>query len=170
MTLLDNRKHNHEDQVHSIAFSPDSNLLVSGGFDKKLKLWNVESRTFIRDLYEGQKVLSVAFDPTGKFVASVGHDHIIQLWDINEINQEKPVKTFKGHKRAVESIVFTPDGKQLISCSQDQTIKFWQVEGEINISIHTIELGKPYQGMSISGVKGFDLPQILTLEELGASK
>ncbi|MBD2593390.1 pentapeptide repeat-containing protein [Nostoc spongiaeforme FACHB-130] len=160
----------HGDQVHSIAFNRDSNLLVSGGFDKKLKLWNVESRTFIRDLYEGQKVLSVAFDPTGKFVASVGHDHIIQLWNINEINQEKPVKTFKGHKRAVESIVFTLDGKQLISCSQDQTIKLWQVEGEINISIHTIELGKPYQGMDISGVLNLDPAQISAIEELGASK
>ncbi|OCQ92093.1 hypothetical protein BCD64_20060 [Nostoc sp. MBR 210] len=168
--LLGNHSDSHKDQVHSIAFSPDSNKLVSGDFDRELKLWDVNKQKLIGHWYGYQKILSVAFHPKKQIVASAGHDHIIQLWDVNDPKNVKLIKTFKGHKRTVESVVFTPDGKQLISCSQDQTIKFWQVEGEINISIHTIELGKPYQGMSISGVKGFDLPQILTLEELGASK
>ncbi|AFY44686.1 pentapeptide repeat-containing protein [Nostoc sp. PCC 7107] len=168
--LLGNHSDSHKDQVHSIAFSPDSNKLVSGDFDRELKLWDVKRQKLIGHWYGYQKILSVAFHPKKQIVASAGHDHIIQLWDVDDPNNVKLIKTFKGHKRTVESVVFTPDGKQLISCSQDQTIKFWQVEGEINISIHTLELGKPYQGMSISGVKGFDLPQILALEELGASK
>ncbi|WP_370568016.1 pentapeptide repeat-containing protein [Fortiea sp. LEGE XX443] len=172
--LLGNHTDSHKDQVHSIAFSPDSNLLVSGGFDKKLKLWDVKSRKLIRTWDGYQKILSVAFHPKKQpkklIVASAGHNHIIQLWDIDDPNNVKLIKTFKGHKRAVESIVFTPDGKQLISCSQDQTIKFWEVGGKLNISIHTIELGKPYQGMNIYGLDGLDSAQISALEELGALK
>ncbi|BAZ30469.1 WD-40 repeat protein [Cylindrospermum sp. NIES-4074] len=169
---LGDHEHRHQDQVHSIAFSPDSDKLVSGGFDKKLKLWEVPSGNCIQTWTEYQKILSVAFHPTKQIVASAGDNHIITLWDISDANNSKPtiIKTLKGHKRAVESIAFSPDGKKLISCSQDQTIKFWEIDGKINTSIHTIELGKPYQGMNISGVSNLDRSQISALEELGASK
>ncbi|MEH1787163.1 MAG: TIR domain-containing protein [Nostoc sp.] len=170
--LKDTPKYNHTDQVHSIAFSPDSTKLVSGGFDKKLKLWEVSSRTCLKTWTEDQKILSVAFNPKKLMIASAGHGGFITLWNIIEKDHKwtsEIYKILKGHKLAVESVVFSPDGDRLISCSQDQTIKFWDVEGEINISIHTIELGNLYQGMNISGVSGLDKAQIETLEELGAS-
>lgn len=221
--VLGEQKDCHQDQVHSIAFmktTEDSGcennqenskenqkikyLLVSGGFDRQLILWeiNSDSNTSVNKLChvnEGQRILSVACHPTKLIVASAGHDRIIKVWEIKKVGQEEPsaenqqgntpneakdqyklqkIKTLKGHKRAVESVVFTPDGKRLISCSQDQTIKFWDVEVDeknkkistINISLHTIELGKPYQGMNISGVKSLDPSQISALEELGASR
>ncbi|HEY9667028.1 MAG TPA: WD40 repeat domain-containing protein, partial [Coleofasciculaceae cyanobacterium] len=31
----------HESYVKSVAFSPDAKTLVSGGFDKKVKVWQV---------------------------------------------------------------------------------------------------------------------------------
>ncbi|MBN4003468.1 TIR domain-containing protein [Nostoc sp. LPT] len=170
----------HKDQVHSIAFGPKENTLlenklVSGGFDQQLKLWDVDSGELIHKLtWSGdQKILSVAIHPEKPMIASAGHGGFITLWKISEADKKwesKPHKTLKGHKLAVESVVFSPDGKRLISCSQDQTIKFWDVEGDINISINTIELGKLYQGMNISGVKGLDEAQIDALEELGASR
>ena len=190
----------HQDQVHSIAFitstqnllSPqnqqNSYLLVSGGFDRKLILWEINSdndNTQVTSrlcVNEGQRILSVACHPTKSIVASAGHDCIIKLWEIKKSQQEdkyelKQINRLKGHKRAVESVVFTTDGKRLISCSQDQTIKFWDLDldiennmSKINISVHTIELGKPYQGMNISGVKNLDPAQISALEELGASR
>jgi WD40 repeat protein len=162
-------------------------LLVSGGFDRQLILWEINSDNEnpqvnkLCSVNEGQRILSVACHPTELIIASAGHDRIIILWKIekNEKNEYvfKKIKILKGHKRAVESIVFTPDCKRLISCGQDQTIRFWDVEvdknkeiSKINISLHTIELGKPYQGMNISGVKNLDPAQISVLEELGASR
>ncbi|HLP86979.1 MAG TPA: pentapeptide repeat-containing protein [Nostocaceae cyanobacterium] len=166
----------HQDQVHSIAFSSKSEHLVSGGFDKKLILWEINidennakpSLKYIKDWEEEQKILVVAFHPERKIIASAGDRHFITLWDIEKIDDIRVIKKLKGHKRAVESIVFSPDGKRLISCSQDQTIKFWDIDGNINISVHTIELGKPYQDMNISGVKNLAESQISALLELGA--
>jgi WD40 repeat protein len=240
----------HQDQVHSIVFITNTQsllssenqetqnryLLISGGFDRQLILWEINSdnevlagfvyylavsllilyiaqglntqyfrlldfyfHTFIQQYHnentlgnklcyvnEGQRILFVACHPTEPIIASAGHDRIINLWEIKKVVQNetsegniaedkykyelKKIKTLKGHKRAVESVVFTPDGKRLISCGQDQTIKFWDVEGKVNTSIYTIELGKPYQGMNISGVKNLDPAQISALEELGASR
>ncbi|QEI43812.1 hypothetical protein BMF77_04435 [Dolichospermum sp. UHCC 0315A] len=193
-SVLGEKESCHQDQVHSIAFitntqsslssekqeSQNRYLLVSGGFDRQLILWEVNSdneNTQVNKLCyvnEGQRILSVACNPTKPIVASAGHNRIITLWEIKGSQQEdkyefKYIKTFKGHKSAVESIVFTPDGQRLISCGQDQTIKFWDVEGKVNTSIHTIELDKPYQGMNISGVKNLDDAQIYALKELGAS-
>jgi WD40 repeat protein len=188
-TVLGSLAEYHQDQVHSIAFIFDSKLLISGGFDKKLKLWDVNSKECIHTWDEYQRILSVACHPTKPIVASAGHNCIITLWDISDDKNPKRLKTLKGHKRAVESVVFTPDGKRLISCGQDQTIRFWDVEvdkdeknkenkknkknkkiSKINTSIHTIELGKPYQDMNISGVKNLDDAQISALKELGASR
>lgn len=169
-----NDQDHHRDQVHSIAFSPNSDLLVSGGFDQQLKLWQVPSGDCILSWEGDQKILSVAFHPTKPIVASAGANHFITLWYISQEEngtlKALELKRLKGHKRTVESIAFTPDGKKLISCSQDQTIQFWQIDGDINISIHTIELGKPYQGMNIFGVKNLEAHQISALEELGASR
>ncbi|QSV61864.1 MAG: hypothetical protein HEQ26_02925 [Dolichospermum sp. DL01] len=160
-------------------------FLVSSGFDRQLILWGINhNNTSVEKLCsvnEGQRILSVACHPTELIIASAGHDRIIILWKIekNEKNEYvfKKIKILKGHKRAVESIVFTPDCKRLISCGQDQTIRFWDVEvdknkkiSKINTSIHTIELGKPYQDMNISGVKNLDDTQISALKELGASR
>ena len=183
--VLGEQKDCHQDQVHSIAFLSVKNesseksekelFLISGGFDGKLKLWDVNSDKCIDTKDGSQRILSVACHSTKPMIASAGHDHIITLWEIKKSEKEdkyelEQIKQLKGHKRAVESVVFTPDGQRLISCGQDQTIKFWEVEGNVNISIHTIELGKPYQGMNISGVKNLDDAQISALEELGASR
>ncbi|HLO87699.1 MAG TPA: DUF4062 domain-containing protein [Nostocaceae cyanobacterium] len=168
--LEKNHDDRHKDQVHSIAFHPDNKLLVSGGFDKKLKLWEVNSGECLRSWRGDQKILAVAFHPEGKIVASAGDNHVITLWDVSNANNEEPtvIKILKGHKRTIESLVFHTDGKRLISCSQDQTIKFWDIDEDINMSIHTIELGKLYQGMNISGVKNLEDSQISALIELGA--
>jgi WD40 repeat protein len=175
-TQMGDARNLHQDQVHSIAFHPKKNQLISGSFDNKLKLWEVPSGNLIKSWDEEQKILSVAFHPTNEIVASAGDKHIITLWNIEDAPQnDQPhiFKKLKGHKGTVESIAFNNDGTKLISCSQDQTIKFWEINGKINLSIHTVELGKLYQGMNIFGVNGKDSKTesklLSELEELGAS-
>ncbi|MBE9248504.1 TIR domain-containing protein [Dolichospermum sp. LEGE 00240] len=146
-TVLGEEESCHQDQVHSIAFitntqsllssekqeSQNRYLLVSGGFDRQLILWEINSdnenpqMNKLCYVNEGQRILSVACNPTKPIVASTGHNCIITLWEIKKTEKEdkyelKQIKQLKGHKGAVESVVFTPDGQRLISCGQDQTI------------------------------------------------
>ncbi|WP_414573111.1 TIR domain-containing protein [Nostoc sp. CCY 9925] len=175
--FIDFREH-HDNQVHTVAFSPnpDERILVSGSFDKTLKVWNIDREDkchCIRTL-KGHSggILSVVFHPTNNsIVASAGHDKTIRLWNISQM---RCIETLEEHKSTVESVIFTCDGNYLLSASQDQTIKVWDVSS-INSSefispvcIDTIEFSNPYQDMKIAGIKGLSAAQIATLKALGA--
>ncbi|MBI1259295.1 MAG: hypothetical protein GC204_17655 [Chloroflexi bacterium] len=77
----------HEGGVDSSAFSPDGALLVTGGRDSLVKLWD------LRDLSDqplmqfeghGKPILTVAFHPSGNMIASGSGDHTARLWAIAE--------------------------------------------------------------------------------------
>jgi WD40 repeat protein len=68
--------------VLSLAFSPDSRLLVSSSRDKKVWLWDtatgVQQQTF-----EGHSALVrlLAFSPDSRLLASGSDDSTVRLWD-----------------------------------------------------------------------------------------
>ncbi|KAJ5952990.1 uncharacterized protein N7479_011403 [Penicillium vulpinum] len=115
--------HGHSDSVNSVAFSPDSKLMVSGSHDRKIKLWNTTTGAIHKTL-EGHYGLvnSVAFSPDGKFVVSGSTDNSIKLWNTTTGAIHK---TLEGDPGWVNSVAFSPDGKLLVSGSQDITVKLW---------------------------------------------
>ena len=115
----------HSNEVWSVSFSPDGQVLASGSLDKTIKLWDVGSRRKIATL-KGHRypVLSVSFSPDGQVLASGGNDTTIKLWDVGS---RREIATLKGHRGAVYSVSFSPDGQVLASCSSDKTIKLWYV-------------------------------------------
>ncbi|MBN2809411.1 MAG: WD40 repeat domain-containing protein [Deltaproteobacteria bacterium] len=74
----------HQDLVWSIAFSPDSRLLISGANDHSVRLWDVASGRQIQILEGHQgEVNSVAFSPDGKLAASAADDQTVRVWDLS---------------------------------------------------------------------------------------
>ena len=76
----------HTDVVISIAFSPDSNTLMSGSSDGTVgtaHLWDVATRSKIRTLTEHTGAISIAFSPDGNTLASNGLDGMVLLWELH---------------------------------------------------------------------------------------
>ena len=112
----------HLDLVQSLAFSPDGNLLASGGY-REVKLWRRPRDVHRADLAGiSSGVQAIAISPDGKWAATGEVSGVIQLWDLSTA---KDPKTLAGHSAAVTSLQFLPSGAKLVSGSLDKTMRLW---------------------------------------------
>jgi WD40 repeat protein len=118
LTLIPVTGHNRG--VASVAFSPDGQTLVSGRWDKSIKLWEVASgrQTAVLDGH----TWAVRFSPDGKSLASAGKHKTIKLWDIAS---GKNTANLNGNVTDVLCLAYHPDGKTLASASGESGIKLW---------------------------------------------
>ena len=113
----------HLGQVRAIAFSPDGTLLATSA-----------GRTDIRSTKTWQDIVTLstvnvtclAFSPEGTHIAAgmSGRQPTVQIWDIAI---GKPIATFTGHKRGIQSLAFSPDNSLLASGGSDGVIYLWDI-------------------------------------------
>jgi WD40 repeat protein len=116
--------HTLTSRASAVAFSPDSQILVSGGFGARITFWDVRTWSQVRALAEhSADVNTLAFTGDGRTLASGGMDKAVRLWDVTT-GQERA--TLKGHAKEVVHVVFSPNGQTLASSSADGTVKIWQ--------------------------------------------
>ncbi|WP_341525448.1 serine/threonine-protein kinase [Nostoc sp. UHCC 0302] len=111
--------------VNALAISPDGNILASGNNDKKIRLWDLNSKKILATLSgHSQAVKSVSFSPDGKTLATASDDKTIKLWHSKTFEE---ICTLFGHSHAVKSVAFHPNEQILASGSWDKTIKLWDI-------------------------------------------
>lgn len=127
----------HNERVFTVAYSPDGQLLASGGYDNNVRLWNPITGEPIGEPLAGHSnwVRRVVFSPEEELLASTSYDNSVILWDIsNAATGQAPTRLsfLRGHRDAVNAAVFIPsanpaDGRFLATASRDRTIVIWDI-------------------------------------------
>ena len=117
----------HNDQINTVAFSPNGQVLVSGSDDWTFKLWNIPQQQHIATLEHinessRSQVKDVAFSPDGQLLATAGRH--VKLWGIN--NQTE-IATLQ-HDKYVWGLAFSPNGQHLAAGDRTGTVKIWNVQ------------------------------------------
>ena len=66
----------------------------------------------------------LALSPDGKHIVIARDDAAIELWDIDA---NKLLTTWAGHRGRITSLAFSASGKQVVSASTDSTVMLWSV-------------------------------------------
>ena len=107
----------------TVAFSNDGRSVISGSWDKTVRIWEVQSgreRVVLRGHEDA--VYSVALSPDGTRALSGSGDKTVRLWDAQSGVE---LATLRGHEGKIRCVTFSPDGRNVISGSSDKTVRLW---------------------------------------------
>lgn len=158
----------HEGPISGLMFSPCRPLLVSGSWDKTVRLWNMfDSKVSWETLNLGSDVLTVCVRPDGGEVAIATLDCCITFFDMRTGTQSASVeglrdlvlgrrgsdkvtaKTMSSAKHFT-SLCYTADGKCILAGGRSKVICIYHVEQQILVKRFHITAN-----LSLDGMKEF---------------
>ncbi|KAI7868339.1 quinon protein alcohol dehydrogenase-like superfamily [Spinellus fusiger] len=112
----------HTDGVMCVQFCDSINVLMTGSYDKTIRVWNMESGELVRTLHGHTRcVRSLQFDDAKLVTGAM--DNTLKIWNWHT---GQCIRTLEGHTGGVTSLHF--DSRILASGSTDHTIRVWNFE------------------------------------------
>jgi coatomer protein complex subunit alpha (xenin) len=132
----------HEGPVRGVDFHATSTLLVSGGDDYKIKVWDYKLRRCLFTLLGHlDYIRTVQFHPSeaNPWILSASDDQTIRIWNWKQRNC---MSVLTGHNHYVMCASFHPKEDLVVSASLDQTVRVWDTSGlrkkmELEITSHS---------------------------------
>jgi WD40 repeat protein len=122
----------HADGVTAIAMGTDPDVVISGGRDRTVKVWQVKTGKLLRTLrltageVNATPVRGLLISPDQQRLA-IATDRTIQLWNLQTGQLIKVIFQSSNQVNPVlpNSMAFSPDGQFLATLDHGNSIKLW---------------------------------------------
>ena len=114
----------HSEAVRSISMTNDGVQFLSSGYDRYIRLWDVETGKAAATFSNRKMHYQVKFNPmdNNSFICA-SSDNRLYGWDTRsgEVTQE-----YNYHLQPCNTVTFMDDGKKFVSTSDDKKILQWE--------------------------------------------
>ncbi|SCW66510.1 WD domain-containing protein, G-beta repeat-containing protein [Ancylobacter rudongensis] len=135
-------------ELSALAFSPDGNLMLTGGDDGTLELRQVPSGRLVRRLDQhGDRVMAATFAPDRGMAATADADRFVRLWDVASGALLHILDAGTGLPRA---LVFVPGTRLVAAGGDDKTLRVWNIDS--GAPVHRSRVDTSTATMGIGGL------------------
>lgn len=121
----------HKLAANVVKYSPDGKLLLTGGRDAHLKIWQVEDYELVKSIpAHNWAIYDIVFNPDATLFATASRDKTLKVWDAKTFQLLKRIskETVEGaHTHSVNKLHWSTYKNYLISAGDDRMIEVWEV-------------------------------------------
>lgn len=117
-------------RVQAVAFAPDSQTVISGDKNGRIKVWDASGAGEIKTTSipkHDTQIRCMAVDNKNNILASGDQKGNIKIWELGVASITEKM-TISATSLPINSLAFSPNGKILVSSGDDYTIKLWNAE------------------------------------------
>ncbi|KZS91178.1 WD40 repeat-like protein, partial [Sistotremastrum niveocremeum HHB9708] len=136
----------HTDEIRSLCFSPNAELLLSASADKTIRVWDIRSGDALpsrvipinRESPYDHAFTAIFAESGNRIVSAQFSNHSIKVWDLDA---EDPLKQrIDWPTDRDERLALSPNGRRLLSASK-RGIQMWNmIDGQLSELGHTCHL------------------------------
>jgi len=123
-------------QLFAVAFSPNAQLLATGGTDQQTTLWSLAKPAHPVKLAVigglGGTIYGLRFSPNGQLLAAADSDGTVRQWSLRTPSEPlaRPVLTAPG-RPSFQAVSYSPSGRTVAAAGANGSIAIWRVKGGV---------------------------------------